>query len=89
MNKIKDWKKYHRFKKPAGGASRDQCFSQMRQKDTRQASPGRVKDWWGTSQQMIMAYLSRFFVSNLRIMPRFPYTDHWQGDLIIVNGGRF
>ena len=63
--KIQDWKKYHRFQKRPGwcGPAVIQMVLVKCGIRRTQAEISRdvYKSWWGTPQQMILAYLSRFF----------------------------
>jgi len=59
------WKKYHRFQKKPGWCGPAviqmvllKCGIKKTQADIARAV---YKEWWGTAQQMILAYLSKFF----------------------------
>lgn len=62
---LTDWKKYHRFQEKPGWCGPAviqmvllKCGIKKTQKEIARDV---YKSWWGTPQQMILAYLSRFF----------------------------
>lgn len=65
MDKNKFWKKYHKFQeKPGwcGPAVIQMVLASVGIKKTQaEISRDVFKKWWGTNQQMMLAYLSRFF----------------------------
>ena len=88
----KVWKKYHRFQKRPGWCG--PAVIQMilakcgMRKPQAEISRDVYKNWWGTSQQMILAYLSRFFkLVNFKDNATFSDISHHleKGNLIIVN----
>ena len=90
--KIQDWKKYHRFQKRPGwcGPAVIQIILAKcgMRKSQAEISRDVYKNWWGTSQQMILAYLSRFFkLVNFKDNATFSDISHHleKGNLIIVN----
>ncbi len=92
MKKVSSWKKYHRFQKRPGWCG-PAVIQMLLAKCGRRIPQAEIakdvyKDWWGTSQQMILAYLSRFFkLVNFKENATFSdITDHLtKGNLIIVN----
>ena len=60
-----DWEKIHRFQKKPGwcGPAVIQMIllASGIKKSQRSIAQAVYKDWWGTSQEMILAYLSKFF----------------------------
>lgn len=64
MAKI-DWKKHHRFQRKPGwcGPATIQMvlFANGIKKKQRDIAKETYKAWWGTNQQMMVAYLSKFF----------------------------
>ena len=65
INNINLWKKYHKFQEKPGWCG--PAVIQMVlgkcgiEKTQGEISRDVYKNWWGTPQQMILAYLSRFF----------------------------
>lgn len=92
MKKLNSWKKHHRFQKRAGWCG-PAVIQMILAKVGRRVSQADIakdvyKDWWGTSQQMILAYLSRFF-KHVNYKENASFSDISEhlnkGDLIIVN----
>lgn len=65
MNPIKIWKKYHKFQKKPGwcGPAVIQMALSYAGVRKRQETIAKAvyKDWWGTSHQLMYAYLKKFF----------------------------
>ena len=65
MEGVKAWKKYHRFQKRpgwCGPAVIQMVLAKCGIKKTQEEIAKEVyKKWWGTTQQITLAYLSRFF----------------------------
>jgi hypothetical protein len=63
--KISDWKKFHKFQENPGWCG--PAVIQMTlnasgiNKSQKEIAEDVHKDWWGTTQQIMLAYLSRFF----------------------------
>jgi hypothetical protein len=87
-----DWKKYHKFQKKPGwcGPAVIQtilasCGIRKTQSEIAKAV---YKDWWGTDQQLMMAYLSKFFkVVNYKLNAVFSDIDYHlqKGNIVVVD----